>query len=203
MASSPRIVPLAEAMGHCRKCEPVYFATQRCSTKLDAFQIRLVQDPTWEDVKSARHEPASLDMSPNLSNSSSEADLSPAGNDSTMRSPMKSSTPVKKRSGRKIKRRKARLLKASIKPIYKAETIAKKGYIHYQETSTNPQDGEITQEWKQVFAVLRRPYLSLYKDASQAEELPNVINISTVRVNCSEELDAVLEVSARNIKIEA
>lgn len=84
-------------------------------------------------------------------------------------------------------------MKASVKPVFKAATVAKKGYIYLMQNSTD-EGGLPANEWKKVYAILRRPYLSLYKNSSEEEELPNVINVSTVRVDHSTELEEVLSV---------
>lgn len=86
-------------------------------------------------------------------------------------------------------------MKASVKPVFKAATTAKKGYIYLMQNGTD-EEGLPANEWRKVYAILRRPYLSLYKRASEEEELPNVINISTVRVDHSIQLEEVLSVSS-------
>jgi hypothetical protein len=50
-------------------------------------------------------------------------------------------------------------------------------------------------KWQRVWAVLKRPYLVLYRSSNEQEELENVINISTVRVDHSTQLEEVLDVS--------
>ncbi|KAL7004213.1 hypothetical protein EMMF5_006219 [Cystobasidiomycetes sp. EMM_F5] len=46
--------------------------------------------------------------------------------------------------------------------------------------------------WMKVWAVFRRPYLTLFRHSDEMEELTNIINISTVRVDHSLELEQVL-----------
>lgn len=48
-------------------------------------------------------------------------------------------------------------------------------------------------KWRKYWAVLRRPYLHLYESSSEAEEV-TVINLSTVRVEQSPEIEQMLEV---------
>lgn len=50
------------------------------------------------------------------------------------------------------------------------------------------------QNWKKNFVVLKRPYLYLYDSANEIQE-HTVINISTVRVEQSPEIEQMLEVS--------
>lgn len=52
-----------------------------------------------------------------------------------------------------------------------------------------------TEKWQKVWAVLKRPYLVLYRSSNEQEELENVISISTVRVDHSSQLEEVLDVS--------
>lgn len=68
------------------------------------------------------------------------------------------------------------------------DTTAKRGYLFILQDGGN-------HDWQRVWAVLRRPYLTFYKHSDEAEELNNVVNISTVRVDHSSELEEVLEVS--------
>jgi hypothetical protein len=49
-------------------------------------------------------------------------------------------------------------------------------------------------KWKKYWIVLRRPYLHLYESSSETEETA-VINVSTVRVEQSPEIEQMLEVS--------
>lgn len=51
------------------------------------------------------------------------------------------------------------------------------------------------EDWQKLWGVLRKPYLTLYRASNEAEELPNVLNVSTVRVDHSPELEEVLGVS--------
>ena len=131
-------------------------------------------------------------MSPNPSDSSSDSSSPHVGVSNGLLSPTTSSKPAKTKKGKRQKR-KPRMMKASVKPVFKAATVAKKGYIYLMQNSTD-EGGLPANEWKKVYAILRRPYLSLYKNASEEEELPNFINISTVRVDHSTELEEVLNV---------
>lgn len=53
-----------------------------------------------------------------------------------------------------------------------------------------------SQNWVKSWVVLRRPYLYLYESSAESEEI-TVINISTVRVEQSPEIEQMLEVSPR------
>jgi len=164
-------------------------------SKLIILQIKLVQDPTWEDIKSATTNTMSPAMSPNPSSTSSSDIGSPiASNGNGFLSPVTSTTPPSTKKTKSKRRRKQKVMKATVKPVYKAATTAKKGYIYLMYNSTD-EEGAPINEWRKVYAILRRPYLSLYKNASEEEELPNLINISTVRVDHSPQLEEVLSVS--------
>lgn len=132
-------------------------------------------------------------MSPNPSSSSSDYSSPNLGSSNGFLSPVTSSTPTKPKKKKKP-RKKPRVMKATVKPVFKAATVAKKGYVYLMQNGEDA-EGTPTSEWKKLYAILRRPYLSLYKSSSEEEELPNVINISTVRVDHSAELD-VLSVSS-------
>jgi hypothetical protein len=135
-------------------------------------------------------------MSPNPSSTSSSDLGSPiASKGNGFLSPVTSSTPPRPKKTKAKHRRKQKVMKATVKPVYKAATTAKKGYIYLMYNATD-EDGTPANEWRQVYAILRRPYLSLYKNASEEEELPNLINISTVRVDHSPQLEEVLSVSS-------
>jgi hypothetical protein len=75
---------------------------------------------------------------------------------------------------------------------YCRDTTAKRGHLFIL------QDGG-SHDWQPVWVVLRRPYLTFYKHSDEAEELNNVVNISTVRVDHSSELEEVLEVSGLDL----
>lgn len=53
-------------------------------------------------------------------------------------------------------------------------------------------------KWRKYWAVLRRPYLHLYESSSEAEEV-TVINLSTVRVEQSPEIEQMLEVRCLSV----
>lgn len=133
-------------------------------------------------------------MSPNPSNSSSDYSSPNLGSSNGLLSPANSSTPSKPKRKREP-RKKPRIMKATVKPVFKAATVAKKGYIYLMQNGEDAEGAPVS-EWKKLYAILRRPYLSLYKSSSEQEELPNVINISTVRVDHSAELEEVLSVSS-------
>lgn len=77
------------------------------------------------------------------------------------------------------------------------ETVAKRGYLYIMLD-----DGQDV--WMKVWAVFRRPYLTLFRHSDEMEELTNIINISTVRVDHSLELEQVLNVSeSRRIALAA
>lgn len=48
-------------------------------------------------------------------------------------------------------------------------------------------------KWKKYWFVLRRPYLYLYESSAETQEV-NVINVSSVRVEQSPEIEQMLEV---------
>lgn len=50
-------------------------------------------------------------------------------------------------------------------------------------------------QWKKYWVVLRRPYLHLYESSASEGEEVGVINISTVRVEQSPEIEEMLDVS--------
>ncbi|KAF8960295.1 kinesin-like protein Klp8 [Entomortierella lignicola] len=58
------------------------------------------------------------------------------------------------------------------KVIPKSETISKKGYLHYPD---------INDVWVKHYFVIRRPYLYIYANKSETEEL-SVLNLTRVRV---------------------
>lgn len=47
-------------------------------------------------------------------------------------------------------------------------------------------------QWKKYWVVLRRPYLHLYESSSETEEV-NAINLATVRVEQSPEIEQMLD----------
>jgi len=68
------------------------------------------------------------------------------------------------------------------------ETYAKRGPLAILRDPTS-------NEWKKFWFVLRRPYLHLYSSSGEIEEVA-VINISTVRVEQSPEIEQMLDVSS-------
>ena len=96
-------------------------------------------------------------------------------------------SPKSSRQGRKQSRR----FRATLRAVPRAETIAKKGHLYFMRTEGEGED----EKWQRVWAVLRRPYLVLYRSSNEQEELENVINISTVGVDHSTQLEEVLDVS--------
>lgn len=67
------------------------------------------------------------------------------------------------------------------------ETASRRGTLAMLRDPTD-------QNWKRIFLVLRRPYLYLYDSSTEVDEQA-VINISTVRVEQSPEIEQMLEVS--------
>lgn len=78
--------------------------------------------------------------------------------------------------------------RALICTIRNRETFAKRGPLAILRDPTS-------NEWKKFWFVLRRPYLHLYSSSGEVEEVA-VINISTVRVEQSPEIEQMLDVSA-------
>lgn len=140
------------------------------------LQIKLVQDPTWEDVKAATSQPMTNGLLSAQSGSSS-SEISPRDS----------------QRGRKPSRR----FRAVLRAVPRAETIAKKGHIYLMRTQDDGVDSG-GEKWQKVWAVLRRPYLVLYTSSNEQEEMENVINVSTVRVDHSSQLEEVLSVRLFN-----
>ncbi|KAI5480411.1 hypothetical protein MNV49_000986 [Pseudohyphozyma bogoriensis] len=69
--------------------------------------------------------------------------------------------------------------------VPRSDTAAKRGYLAMLRDPTSDR-------WKKYWVVLRRPYLYLYESTSEVEEA-TVINISTVRVEQSPEIEQMLE----------
>ena len=90
-------------------------------------------------------------------------------------------------------------MRASVKHVQRADTTAKRGQLMLMQSHEGASSTSGTgtgAEWKKVWAVLRRPYLTLYASSSEQEELENVINVSTVRVDHSSALEEVTNVSS-------
>lgn len=88
-----------------------------------------------------------------------------------------------------------------MRAVPRGETIAKKGHIYLMRTDDDNDANGSGDKWQRVWAVLKRPYLVLYRSSNEQEELENVINISTVRVDHSTQLEEVLDVSVRKYSL--
>lgn len=70
------------------------------------------------------------------------------------------------------------------------ETYAKRGPLALLRDPTS-------NEWRKFWFVLARPYLRLYTSSAEVD-LVAVVNVSTVRVEQSPEIEQMLDVSGRN-----
>lgn len=70
--------------------------------------------------------------------------------------------------------------------FFRSDIYSKRGYLSLlHDPSSN--------EWKKLWFVVRRPYLHLYDDSKETEELM-AINLSTIRVEQSPEIEQMLGV---------
>lgn len=184
-------------------------------------QIKLAQDPTWEDIKTATSAPMSAGrattvegLSTPRSEFSSASSSGQSGSDPSNAADAAAPASSSPRAGNgvirssKIKHKRGkkappRLMRASVKHVQRADTTAKRGQLMFMQSHEHEHehDGASSSsgtgtgaEWRKVWAVLRRPYLTLYTSSSEQEELENVINVSTVRVDHSSALEEVTNV---------
>ncbi|KAK3837343.1 MAG: hypothetical protein J3R72DRAFT_197694 [Linnemannia gamsii] len=77
-------------------------------------------------------------------------------------------------------------LQSEVKLITKSDNISKKGYLFYPE---NRADGDDT--WVKRWFVIRRPYMYIYAQSNEADEL-GVVNLTHVRVDHQKDLENML-----------
>ncbi|KAL0079644.1 hypothetical protein J3Q64DRAFT_1760666 [Phycomyces blakesleeanus] len=75
-------------------------------------------------------------------------------------------------------------LLAEVKLVVETDTVAKKGFMTYQEDPLN-------NKWVKRWFVMRRPYIYIYSNQSETDE-QGVINISSVRVSNSRDMENVV-----------
>ncbi|KAF9586509.1 kinesin-like protein Klp8 [Lunasporangiospora selenospora] len=75
-------------------------------------------------------------------------------------------------------------LQSESKYIAKSDNISKRGYLHYPELKDDV--------WVRRWFVIRRPYMYVYSNHSELEEL-TVMNLSQVRVDYKADLEEMLE----------
>ncbi|CAO3645895.1 unnamed protein product [Cunninghamella blakesleeana] len=74
-----------------------------------------------------------------------------------------------------------------IRCVKASDAITKKGHLIRPSTLT-----ENTQEWNKYWCVLRRPFLIIYQDQSELEEL-QVIDLSSIRVDYKKNLEDLIQ----------
>lgn len=191
------------------------FAWAEMPVAIPPDQIKLAQDPTWEDIKTATSAPMSAgrtttfdglltprsEFSSASSSGQSGSGLADAADATEPASSPRADDGVVRSKAKQKKGKKAppRLMRASVKHVQRADTTAKRGQLMLMESHEVQGEGDSGTtggaEWRNVWAVLRRPYLTLYTSSSEQEELDNVINVSTVRVDHSSALEEVTNVS--------
>ncbi|KAI1315790.1 kinesin-like protein Klp8 [Mortierella claussenii] len=72
---------------------------------------------------------------------------------------------------------------SEVKFVAKSENVSKKGYLHYPEDKDDV--------WVKRFFVIRRPYMYIYANSSEMEELA-VVNLTHVRVDYKRDLEEML-----------
>ncbi|KAI7822880.1 hypothetical protein BC939DRAFT_452877 [Gamsiella multidivaricata] len=72
---------------------------------------------------------------------------------------------------------------SEVKFITKSENVSKKGYLHYPEFKDDV--------WVKRYFVIRRPYMYIYANSSETEEL-TVLNLTQVRVDYKQDLEEML-----------
>ncbi|ORY91101.1 hypothetical protein BCR43DRAFT_558842 [Syncephalastrum racemosum] len=81
--------------------------------------------------------------------------------------------------------RSASKLLADVKLVTQTDTVSKKGYLTYQESA-------VDDKWVKRWFVIRRPYIYIYKDYSETDEL-GVINVASVRIDYNRALEQMIQ----------
>ncbi|ORX50933.1 kinesin-domain-containing protein [Hesseltinella vesiculosa] len=76
-------------------------------------------------------------------------------------------------------------LLSEVKLITQGSSVTKKGYVLYQEDA-------LEDIWSKRWFVMRRPYIYIYEDDSERDEL-GVINVTSVRVDYNRELEKLIQ----------
>ncbi|KAG0227035.1 kinesin-like protein Klp8 [Actinomortierella wolfii] len=74
-------------------------------------------------------------------------------------------------------------MQAEVKLVTKSDNVSKKGYLHYPESRDDV--------WIKRWFVIRRPYMYIYANNSELEELA-VVNLTHVRVDYKKDLEEML-----------
>ncbi|KAF9162990.1 kinesin-like protein Klp8 [Actinomortierella ambigua] len=74
-------------------------------------------------------------------------------------------------------------MQAEVKLVTKSDNVSKKGYLHYPESGDDL--------WIKRWFVIRRPYMYIYANNSELEELA-VVNLTHVRVDYKKDLEEML-----------
>ncbi|RCH93343.1 kinesin-like protein Klp8 [Rhizopus azygosporus] len=73
---------------------------------------------------------------------------------------------------------------ADIQQLYPSDTVTKKGYLLHPRN--------VDEEWQKYWFVLRRPYIIIYQDNTETEEL-GVLHLTSARVDYKSEIEKMLQ----------